>query len=154
MDIADCLDPRRVLLSDGDNKAGVINQLLDIVADTDVGVSRDELERAVWKREELMSTGLGLGLAMPHARLDGIRRMTMAVAVCSSPVADYESFDEEPVRIVVLIASPEGYHEEYLKLLSQTAAVLKEEQRRQAILNADSRQAVYTVFTSSPPNGL
>ena len=149
MQISDYLTPQRIAILAGTTKVEAIDELVDLLANSDLGVTREELRRAVWKREEMMSTGIGNGLAVPHVRLVGIKAAAMAVGISPAGIADYESLDKQPVRIIVLIAAPEGEHETYIRLLALTADVLKLPLSRQKIIAAKSTDEIYAVLTEA-----
>jgi len=147
MNLAEFLDPERVLLLTASAKSEALDELVQALARAGLGVSAEELGAAVRKRERLMSTGIGFGIAVPHVRLEGVRRPMMAVGVSRQGLRDYQSLDDEPVRIVVLIAVPAGDHEGYIRLLAETVAVLKQPERRRAILAAESPEQIHRLLT-------
>ncbi len=146
MELADYLTPERVVLLAGSTKAEALGQLAEVLASTGAGVSREELEEAFWRREKMMSTGIGHGLAVPHVRLPGASDLSMAVGVSPSGLADYESLDEEPVRIVAAIVAPQGQHEAYIRLLAEVIHVLKDPQARRAIIEAGEPGRIYEML--------
>jgi mannitol/fructose-specific phosphotransferase system IIA component (Ntr-type) len=84
-----------------------------------------ELESEIAEREKLMSTGIGMGLAVPHVRLASVRQLTMAVGISRKGISDYASLDDKPVHLVFMIAAPAGQHSDYLRLLSVVSARAK-----------------------------
>jgi mannitol/fructose-specific phosphotransferase system IIA component (Ntr-type) len=94
-----------------------------------------------------MSTGIGLGIGVPHVRLDSVRDLVMAAAVSEGPIADYVSLDDEAVRIVFMIAGASGQHARYIRLLSAISSRFKDEARREALLEADDAAAVHALLT-------
>jgi mannitol/fructose-specific phosphotransferase system IIA component (Ntr-type) len=104
-----------------------------------------ELENAVFERERIMSTSIGLGIAIPHVRLKSVTDMTMAVGVIKEGI-DYEAFDDLPVNIIIMIAAPEGSHREYLSVLARLALLLKNSSLRNGILNAKSSEEIYDIL--------
>ncbi len=147
MKLADYLAEDRIVLLGNSTKAEALNRLAAVLAQDVEGVSERELLEAIIKREKLMSTGMGNGLAIPHVRMPGLKRASMAVGVCRRGISDYKSLDAEPVRIVVLIAAPQGQHETYLRLLAQAAEVLKQEDLRRAVIASDDPAEVYAILT-------
>ena len=147
MELSSRLTPQRVVLLSAQTKAEALNELVAVMAAADIGVGQDELARAVFKREALMSTGIGNGLAIPHVRLGGVTEAVMAVGVSEAGLGDYQSLDTEPVHIVVLIAAPQGQHEQYVRLLAEVSEVLRERRLRQAIVAADTAEAAYHILT-------
>ena len=95
-----------------------------------------------------MSTGIGLGIAVPHARIKGIKDLVMAVGVCREGITDYETIDNVPVKIVVLIIAGEGQHKAYIRVLSLIVTKLKKVETREKILEAKDEEEIYKILTS------
>jgi len=147
MKLIDYLKPERVVMLSGTSKADALDELVDVLVKTGVGVEAGKIKEAVWVRERMMSTGIGNGLAVPHVRLPGLSEMAMAVGVSREGISDYESLDETPIHIIVLIAAPQGQHEAYIRLLGLVADVLKKQALRQAIVAAEDASEILRIFT-------
>ncbi len=148
MDLQAYLQPQRVLRLHGQTKAAAMDELMDVLGgDDSPDIDRERLAAAVWHREELMSTGIGQGLAIPHVRLAGLKQAVMAVGLRPEGLGDYEALDGQPVTIVVLIAAPQGQHETYIRLLAKIAEVLKHEDCRQAVLTAETTEQAHQILT-------
>ncbi len=83
----------------------------------DIIVDADAFINALNQREQLSTTGLGYGIAIPHAKSDTVRQPTLAVAKLSTPI-DYASIDKDKVTVVFMIAMPKGKEDLYLQTLS------------------------------------
>ena len=92
--------------------------MIDVLATSAQVRDKDELADAVFKREAIMSTGIGLGMAVPHVRIASVDELVMAIGISRPGIHDYASLDDKPVHLVFLIAAPKGQHAEYLRLLS------------------------------------
>jgi PTS system nitrogen regulatory IIA component len=147
MRISDCLTSDRVVILQGATKSAVLEEMIDTMSGCLEGISREQLAEAVYMREGMMSTGIGLGIAIPHVRLEGISEACAAVGVSRGGIADYESIDGEPVRIVVLIVAPQGRHDLYIKLLAKFVALLKESSLSSRIIEAETADDIYSVLT-------
>jgi PTS system nitrogen regulatory IIA component len=90
---------------------------------------------AVGARELIMSTGIGLGVAVPHAKLKEIKEFFIVLGILPRGV-EWESIDEQPARLVFLIGGPEGDQTGYLKILSAIVHFAKSPSRRQKLLDA------------------
>ncbi|MBN1555700.1 MAG: PTS sugar transporter subunit IIA [Phycisphaerae bacterium] len=123
------------------SKSAALEQLVEVLVAA-THYDREAMLQAVRHREQLMSTGIGHGLAVPHVRLERLTQPAVAVGVFREGIADYVSLDEEPVRIVLLIAAPKGRHETYIRLLAAAVEVLKQPETREAILGASSPEDV------------
>ena len=115
-----------ILIIDGESKKKILD---DIVAHacTRCTMDEDQLREAIWKRERMMTTGVGKGLALPHIRVNGFPAPLVIVAVCRTPASDYNSLDNVPIRLAVFLAADERDQEAYLKLLGSISARLKED---------------------------
>ncbi len=147
MRIRDHLSPGRIVLLQSGRKAQALDELVRLLADATPGVSREELSRAVMRRESLMSTGIGQGLAFPHVRMAGFGEVAMAIGVSRKGIGDYESLDGQPVHIVLLIGAPAGQHEAYIRLLAVVTEALKDVKLREAILAAETPGEIYSRLT-------
>lgn len=136
--IEDVLTKERVLFLDASVKREVLNVLIDGLAQTPEIVDRDELASEIFHREELMSTGIGLGVAIPHVRLPSLNKMIMSAALLRSGLDDYDSLDGQPVQLVFMIAAGNHQHAEYLRLLSSLANLVKKEAVRQQLIDSIS----------------
>ena len=106
MYITDILSPKavKVPLVSTEKKA-VIDELVDLLNDSGLITDPDTLKCIVWEREQQRSTGIGDGLAIPHGRSDCSEDLVMAIGRPTEPI-HFESLDNHPVELVVLLASP------------------------------------------------
>jgi nitrogen PTS system EIIA component len=143
--IAGICSPDRIAFLDAKDKNSAIKQLSAILGTSGAITEPSELECEMFERERIMSTGIGLGVAVPHVRLKNVTALTMALGVCRSGV-EYDAFDGQKVRIIIMIAAPEGAHREYLSILAKIALLLKSETIRDKIVNTASPQEVYDIL--------
>ncbi len=117
------------------NKMDSIDELARVFTGSGVCEDIDGLIKALKEREEIMSTGIGFGIAIPHARLHGVKKLTFAVGISEAGI-DFDSMDGQPVRLIILVAAGEKQHKEYLRLLSTIMAVLKKEGTKETIIRS------------------
>ena len=140
------LDPSRVRVGlAASSKTDVIHAMVGLVQAAEEVTDADVLLDAILAREALMSTGVGQGIALPHARTDAVTRTVVAFATLAEPV-DFESLDDEPVRLVVLIAGAEAERQGHVRLLSRASRVFADEATRERLLAAESPQEVMQTF--------
>ena len=102
----------------------------------------DRFEEAVWRRETTISTGVGFGVAIPHARSRDVRVTSVAVLGCEPPL-DWDSADGEPVRIAILIAVAEDAPDDaHLRLIASLSRRLMNDDFRESLLVATDEAAV------------
>ena len=143
--ISELLSIDRIKILDTTNKDEALGEICKVLVTADTITDSDELEKAIFEREDIISTGIGLGIAIPHVRLKSVTGMTVAIGVIKEGI-DYNSFDGDPVNIIIMIAAPEDAHREYLSVLAKIALLLKNESIRKSILKADSPSEIYDVL--------
>ena len=146
IDLRDHLAPEQVIDLTATVKDQALVEVVDAVARTDAVASRDELLDAVRAREKILSTGIGLGIAIPHARIGSVERFVVAVGRHPQGL-DFESIDQKPVHIVVLIAGPKDTQKPYLELLAQLSKRLKLTDVRTRIREGASPDEVVDLLT-------
>jgi PTS system nitrogen regulatory IIA component len=95
-------------------------------------------KREILRREELMSTAIGGGIAIPHVRLPSVTDLVVSLGICRAGVGDFQALDDEPVRLVFMIAAAYNQHDYYLRALSFFSARLKDPGLRRELLSAQS----------------
>ena len=146
MEISAILDHRCVKLDlQARGKKEVIGELVALAESAGLIRDADAIERAVLAREALASTGIGEGVALPHALIAGLERTVMAVGRSRRGV-DFEAPDRAPVHLVFLIVGPKGEERSHLVLLSHLARVLRDESLRRRIADAASPGAIAQVL--------
>jgi len=144
--LRDVLFPDRVLLTNYTTKRESLLGLIDILADAPEVRDREAVIEGIFQREQIISTGLGMGLAVPHLRDASIRDLVMAVAVNQVDLPDYEAIDGSPVRIVCMVLAGKDQHKPYLSVLAALTSKLKQEHIRTAVLDASSPAAVHAIL--------
>ncbi len=140
------LAPSRVLIYDSSDKEDMLNGLVDSFQDTPEVTDLQALRRGIFQREEMMSTGIGLGIGVPHVRIASVRDLVMALGICRNGIADYVSLDDDPVEIVCMIAGHEDQHPQYIRTLAQVSERLKDDAVHDALVQANSGQEAYQIF--------
>ncbi|MDQ7798206.1 MAG: PTS sugar transporter subunit IIA [Candidatus Edwardsbacteria bacterium] len=146
MKIEDILNKQRtcVFLS-GQNKKDIIAELVGLmVKDGLISDGRELLDSAM-EREGLMSTGIGKGVAIPHGRTKGLKKMAGAFGLCRNKI-DFGSLDGQPVQIFFFIATPQSIIADHVKALALVSRLLNREEIRARLLAADDPQKVMDIF--------
>ncbi len=118
------IDANSIVVLKGKNKLEVLNEIISKAAELSQ-LDRDLIFRLTWKREQMMTTGVGNGLGLPHIRVNNIPEPVIIVGVCTEPIADYQSQDDQPVRVIVYIMAADERPEEYLQLLGSVSRTLR-----------------------------
>ncbi|MBN2159042.1 MAG: PTS sugar transporter subunit IIA [Spirochaetes bacterium] len=127
------------------DKFKAIDELAMVFKNTAVCGDIGSLVKALKEREEIMSTGIGFGIAIPHAKIPSIQEMAFAIGISRQGI-DFDSMDGEPVHLVILVAAGEKQHKEYLRLLSNIMAIIKKENVKDNIINSKSNEDVLNIL--------
>lgn len=100
---------------------------------------------SVWERENLGSTGYGNGFALPHARIEGLKKIAVAFVRLHKPL-DFDALDAQPVDLLAFLISPENSGEDHLKALSLFSRVLKNDKTRTKLRQAKTKHEIYEIL--------
>jgi PTS system nitrogen regulatory IIA component len=112
------------------------------------GGNFDDVLAAVLEREAVLSTAIGFGVAIPHARCAGVRELAIIGGVCRSPIA-YDGIDGEPVRLFFLIVGPEESAGLHVKILSRIARLVRIEEVRRELTEARTPDEFHDVILAA-----
>ncbi len=145
--ISKYLDEDLVVFLKKESRDQVLKKLVDkLVASGKVGANSN-FYQAILKREEIVSTGIGSGVAIPHAKLDSLQDFSIAIGIEKDGNGfDWSAIDGYPVRLVFLIGGPASNQAEYLKILSYLTAKIKHQDLRENLLKCKSRTEVLSFF--------
>ena len=129
------------------SKNGVLEELCNLLGKAGLVRDAQTVLQAVLIREKAGSTGCGLGVAVPHARLQGPDHTVMAIGLSKSGI-DFGAIDGQPVKVFFLIVGPQNNPEAYLRLLSQVAQLIKDQEFRNALLDCESASSVMDLLRS------
>lgn len=144
--VKNILSPDRVVFITQSAKRDALTELANVLANAPQVKRGDELLSEILKREELMSTAVGRGIAIPHVRLSSVTDLVMAVGVCRTPISDFQTVDDKPVNLLIMIAAAYNQHTYYLQTISYFSAKLKSKELRDAIANAATEKEVYELL--------
>ena len=136
------LSQHRVLFLNHSSKREVLLALAENLASAPQIKNREELATEVLKREEFMSTAIGCGIAIPHVRLSSVTDIVVSICISNTDIIDFHPLDDEPVRLIFMIAAAHNQHAEYLQTLSWFSTRLKSKELRDSILASKTPQEV------------
>ncbi len=143
------------ILSDinGSEKQEILDEMSTKLATVVGGVNRDALLELLLEREKLGSTGIGYGVAIPHAKIKGLDSIAVSFGRSLKGV-DFQSMDGEPVHLFFLIVAPETSTVTHLKVLAAISGLLKDEDFRRSLLSATSGDDIYRIIIEEEEKGL
>ncbi|MGQ9465004.1 MAG: PTS sugar transporter subunit IIA [bacterium] len=144
--ISNFLKPEAVIMEmNAMDKLSAIKELVEFMVGKSIARDREQLFEALAKRENLESTGIGDGIAIPHARTNAVDDLVLVFARSSAGI-DFSSIDGKPSHIIFLIASPENKKSEYIIALAKLSRLLRKMSVRDQLRNADNPQKVIDII--------
>jgi PTS system nitrogen regulatory IIA component len=126
-------------------KAAALDELIEVVAAAPEIHDKDALWRAIHDRESIMSTGIGVQIAVPHAKLNSVEDFVIAVGIAPHGI-EWDAIDGKPVGIIVMIAGPDRRQEDYLRILSRVVLLLRNPGNREKLLATESPEEIAQFF--------
>lgn len=129
-------------------KTEALNQCIDLMAKSGKIVDVEKYRKGVFAREEEGTTGIGMGIAIPHCKSDAVTKAGLAAMVVKDGV-DFESLDGTPAKIIFLIAAPNTEDNVHLQVLSKLSVMLMDEQFTNSLINAGSVDEFLNIIDSA-----
>ncbi|WP_213151609.1 PTS sugar transporter subunit IIA [Neochlamydia sp. AcF65] len=143
--ISKYLDSRNILFMSAEDRDEALHTIVENLHQNRFLHDKEAFYQAILEREKVVSTGIGMGVAIPHAKLKGYESFFIAIGILQKGV-DWNSLDGSPVRIIIMIGGPDDKQTEYLQILSALTIAVKDENRRKKMLTLNSAEAIMTLF--------
>jgi len=146
MRITELMD-KNLIISElhSETKKEVLKELVACITKKELGIDGNDLLRVLLEREELGSTGIGDGIAIPHGKVKKIEDLMVSFGRSLGGV-DFQSMDGKPTHIIFLLIAPENSAGIHLKALARLSRLLKDSRFRKNIMEADSSQEIYDLI--------
>lgn len=138
MRIVDLLNKNSINLNlKSTNKSSVINELVDLIDASGNLNDKEKFKEEIFKRESLSTTGIGDGIAIPHAKTNAVKKPCLAAGVNINGI-DYDSLDGNPSNLFFMIAVPDSSNNTHLEVLSRLSTILVDENFKNSLINSKS----------------
>lgn len=143
--ISNLVDETRIIDIQSNNKKGALKELLEIICKDDLITDPKIFSKEIFKREKLMSTGIGYGIAIPHARHKSVKDFVIAIGrKCDG--LEYESIDDKPVKLIFMIGASDTQDKDYIKVLSRLVLRLKNQEFVNKMLSVENPSDIYELI--------
>ena len=130
---------------ENNEKEAAITELIDLLDTNGLFSDRDVALEAVLTRERIRSTGTGAGIAIPHCKCNAVKELIMAIGIAHEPI-EFDSVDGKPVKILILLVTPEGQTGPHIQALAAISRVMLNEEFRQKLEQAVSADEVHRLL--------
>ncbi|MDR2897768.1 MAG: PTS sugar transporter subunit IIA [Spirochaetaceae bacterium] len=144
--VKNILSPDRIIFLNHSTKRDTLLALAENLSTAPQVKNSQELSVEILKREDLMSTAIGRGIAIPHVRLSSVTDLVMSVGISRVDIIDFQTIDDAPVRLLFMIAAAYNQHTYYLQTLSYFSSKLKSPELKEALLSVQSPLDAYNLL--------
>ncbi len=132
---------------DGKDKDSAITELVDLLADNNQISDSQAVLESVLIREQTRSTGIGSGIAIPHGKSTAVKKLVMAIGIAKDPI-EFDSIDQKPVSIIVLLASPVDRTGPHIQALARISRLMLDDKFKEQLQNSDSPEELYDLINN------
>lgn len=136
---------------DAKDKESLINGLLNKFSNDKRIKDFDKVSNEVFEREKILSTGVGKGFALPHAKTDAVEDIVAAFCTVNEPV-DYQALDDQPVNLVFLLVGKDTMASQHIKILSRISRMMSKDEFRESLLKAQTSKEIFDLFIEEEKN--
>lgn len=129
------------------DKNSVIEELVDIASGSTLVKDRDQLLADIYHREQMVTTGIGYGVAFPHAKTKATKGIVIAFGRHNAGI-DFDAMDKKPVNVFFLIAAPEDAIGAHLNVMARLSYIMKSEENRKELMNVNSPGELLAILDS------
>lgn len=146
MKICEILKVERIIPSmKSTDKESAIKELVYLFQEDPRVKDVDAVFQAVMEREKIMSTGVGKNFAIPHAKTNAVNEIIAAFGKLEQPI-DFQSLDDQPVKLIFLLVGKENLVGPHIKLLSRLSRMMNMDEFRENLTNSSTAEEIYSLF--------
>jgi nitrogen PTS system EIIA component len=147
--LTDLLTPERIKIPlVASEKDELLRELVELVGRGEDGGDAEQILQAVRDREQVLSTGIGNGVAIPHGKTSTVDRLMLAAGVARDGV-DFEALDGKPVQLFFLLVGPESAAGDHVKALSRISRLLQRDTFRSRLASATQPEEFYAIVSEA-----
>lgn len=126
-------------------KKEIITEMIDLLTASGKIMDREKVLQAVLEREQMMSTGIGNSVAIPHGKSQGVQELVVALGITPQDV-NFDALDGKPVRIVFILVGPEKSSSVHIKMLSRISRLLNQSAFRKKLIESKSGSEIMNII--------
>jgi len=149
MKLSEILNKNLICFSELEKKQDNLEVLLQMIEKKNLVEDKNKLRKSIFEREDLMSTGIGLGIAIPHVRIKGVDDILISILINKKGIEDYDSLDGLPVKIIIMIVAGDEQHRDYLIVLSRIVKMLKKDFIRKSMIESITKEEVIELISEN-----
>ncbi|MCB5279125.1 MAG: PTS sugar transporter subunit IIA [Candidatus Cloacimonetes bacterium] len=148
LEVCSYLTPERVLCLDSSSKQDILSKMADLIGQDPSVKDATTMKKAIFMREKTMSTGIGEGVAIPHARTTAVEDFVIAFAKINEGI-EFDAVDGKPVYLIFMIVANNNQDKKYVKLLSRLMLRMRKHQLVEKLMQATNPKEIYEILVES-----
>ncbi|PIS01464.1 MAG: PTS sugar transporter subunit IIA [Chlamydiae bacterium CG10_big_fil_rev_8_21_14_0_10_35_9] len=146
MKIFNYIDLENILFLSEEKRDDALQTLVESLSASGKLKNKSDFFNAILEREKIVSTGIGMGVAIPHAKMEDYQDFFIAIGIQQQKGLEWNSLDHLPVKLIFMIGGPEDKQTQYLQILSKLTLVIRNEKLRKQIIYTNSSQEIIDLF--------
>ncbi|HRD55554.1 MAG TPA: PTS sugar transporter subunit IIA [Parachlamydiaceae bacterium] len=134
-----------IVFLEASSRDDALKRLIEKVYEKGAIKDKELFFNALVERERIISTGIGMGVAIPHAKINGYDNFFIAIGILQKGI-EWNSLDGSLARLIFMVGGPDDKQTEYLQILSSLTMAIKDEERRKKMLTGNSAEAIIELF--------
>lgn len=148
MKIVDIIEKNTIEIDfDVKSKDELLDKMIDLISNSSEVTNKNEAKKEILTRESIMSTGIGKGFALPHAKTSAVNSSVGSLTLLKKPI-DYNSLDSKPVNIVFMLLSKDDNVTDHLRLLSKISRIMNDDTFRDKLQSLKSKEEIIALFNN------
>jgi len=140
------IDLENILFLSEEKRDDALQTLVESLSASGKLKNKSDFFNAILEREKIVSTGIGMGVAIPHAKMEDYQDFFIAIGIQQQKGLEWNSLDHLPVKLIFMIGGPEDKQTQYLQILSKLTLVIRNEKLRKQIIYTNSSQEIIDLF--------
>ena len=145
MKLSSLITPERVVSLKAQTKADALRELFRVIEKAPEITDTKAFERSIIERENILTTGIGFEIAIPHVKIPAVTNYVMAIGRSQQGI-DFDSLDGKPVKLIIMIASSDSQRDDFLKVLAKIVMLFKDDTFRRKMLRAQDAHHVLALL--------
>ena len=124
------------------SKSELLDMMINDLYENGIIQNKEAFTSVIWERENIHSTGIGHTIAIPHARVEDVTELKIVVYTLLNDL-EYDSIDDQPVKIIFMVAVPINAHKEYILALSHLSKLMHQKDNRDRLINSSDKTQIF-----------
>jgi len=147
LQLKDIISKERIVDISAQTKIDALHEMVSVIATSENITNQQEFLDSILEREGILSTGIGIGVAIPHAKISSVKGFVVAIGRSMGGI-NFDSLDGRPVYLIILIGGPDDKQHEYLRMLAKVSSFLKDPEIKEKMMKVKNVKEIYEILAN------